>query len=330
MTDWTKKPIVPRANLQAWHQYEAGVSANNLINDYSGNSRHLTCASSGAPVMTLNVLNGEPGWNFNGSANFLNYTGTLTAAHIFILASGEDATFSTYRGLLSDSAPNSILVGDSGTDKFFDFSASFNSEYRKADVVFAANNQKAPVSNVPLLIEVRINSGLGSLDGIQIGQQVNLTARKWKGYFFEELIYSTVQSELARFRIYQYFAMRYKIWPKNAAGLNIFPFASNKTRSAERAKEHYISEPYSGAEKSLVRGSFRGKYQMPYLLREQAEFEAAQAFYEAHSPINDFVMRDYRYYPYKEVKGRFNSPLSEQGSDVTHRFNYTFDFLETS
>jgi hypothetical protein len=31
--DWTKKNLLPLADLEFWYQYEEGVSANNFINE---------------------------------------------------------------------------------------------------------------------------------------------------------------------------------------------------------------------------------------------------------------------------------------------------------
>jgi hypothetical protein len=82
--------------------------------------------------------------------------------------------------------------------------------------------------------------------------------------------------------------------------------------------------------KALVRGSFLSGYSLPFLLRQEEEFTAAKAFYEQHHPITPFVIRDYRFYPYQEVTVRIASPFREQGSDVSLRFNYSFDVVEVT
>lgn len=329
--DWKKMDVVPRNSLEAWHHYDpaAGLSANNLITDASGNNRNVTCAAGNAPILTANLLNGQSGWYFNGSRDPLAFTGSLTTRHAFVVASYEDATFPDYKGLLSGVAVGDIFTGNNSGDIFFDFLLS-DDEYRKADVIYASNNQKAPMSGSYAVLEFAIPSSM-PLDGIQIGQQRAIApARKWKGWFIESLIYSQIKTALERARIYEYFAMRYRLWPTVASGLNVFPFPANRTRSSERDRENYLSEPYTGDPKALVRGNFKGAFQLPYALRIQPEYEAAEAFHAQHYPTTKFVFRDYRYYPEKDVICRMASPIREQGSDVTYRFNYSFDAIEAS
>ena len=177
------------------------------------------------------------------------------------------------------------------------------------------------------VIEIQATGGL-SLGAIQIGKQTNLS-RLWKGYFFEDIAYSAIKNDAERQRIYEYFAMRYQVWSKDSTNTYwTFPFAANKTRSLEDDQETYLSEPYIGDPTALVRGNYKGAYSLPFLVREQAEFDAAKAFIRQHGYTTRFVIRDYRYYPYREVIVRRTSSLRELGSDVSYRFNYTFDVVE--
>jgi hypothetical protein len=162
------------------------------------------------------------------------------------------------------------------------------------------------------------------MDAIQIGKQRAFATRLWKGFWYEDLIYSEIKNDFARQRIYEYFAMRYQVWSENAAGQKIFPFASNRTRSLEQDIENYKSTPYNGDPKALVRGGVEGDYELIFGLREQAEYRAAQAFFQQHRPTTKFVFRDYRFCPVQAVRALFTSAIREQGSDVTFRFNYGF------
>ncbi len=329
MVDWTKKSIVPRNGLLAWHQYEMAASGHDIIYDYSGNTRIVQSTGGNSPVLQANVLNGQPGWYFDGSVNPLIYNGSILWKHIFILASHEDAAFNLNRGLLSGPTSGDALVSNSSGDTFFNLSYGSPFQYRKNGVAFAENNQKAPMNNQAAVIELTHTAGI-PMDGIQIGQQRTLDsgARDWKGWFFDDLIYDVIQPELGVINAYRYFAMRYWVWQQNADGLYVFPFIPNKTTAVEIDQENYLSEPYDGDPKALTRGVFKGQYQLPFLLREQEEFLAAKAFHAQHYRLGKFVYRDYRYYPYKEVKCRFASPIREQGSDVTYRFNYSFEIVE--
>jgi hypothetical protein len=329
---WKKMNVIPLSDLEAWHHYEPGVSGHHIIYDASGKDRHISCAVGNSAILTADVLNSQPGWYFNGSRTPLVFNGGLLAKHIFIVAAYEDAAFpdnqiNGFKGLLTGINTGDILVGNAGADTFYDYSyPSYN--YRKSDVAFPANSQKAPMSMQIAVIEIIKEDGF-FLDGIQIGQQRNFVDRRWKGYFIEDLIYSAVRNDHQRSMIYQYFAMRYHLWQKNSAGLNVFPFPANKTRAASRDREHYLSEPYSGSQKALVLGSIKRAFKLPFAFRLQAEFEAAEAFHEQHHPVTDFIYRDYRFIPAKDRKCRITSPIEEQGSDVTFRFNYSFDAIET-
>ena len=331
MTDWTKKNI-PRADLVAWHMHEPGVSANNSVLDYSGNALNVTCGAGNSPVIqTTAAINNQPAWYFNGSRDPLATASSAAQAvrHAFILCSHEDAAFNELRGVLSGKTVNAILVSNNTSDTFFDTSTFGygTTEYRKNDAVFANNNAKAPMSGTWALIELSFATG-ASIDGIQVGQQTNLSARKWKGWWADQLLYSTVKNETSRRFIYEYYARRYRVWQQNSAGLYVFPFVSDKTRGEENDQETFLSEPYDGDPKALVRGSYKGMYTLQFSLREQEEYQATKAFRQQHGRTTKFVFRDYRYYPYQDVTVRFVSPLREQGSTVSYRFNYSVDVLE--
>jgi hypothetical protein len=328
MTDWTKKDLLPLSDLEFWYQYEEGVSTNNFINDYSTHNRDLACASSGAPVLTADVWNDSHGWRFSGTSNPLSVTSSFTVKHVFIIASNDEATFTDYRGLISSPTTNWGLVGNSGGNTFFDLSGSVI--YRKDDVLYDHTNEKAPMSGSFAIMEWFEPTGV-PVDGIVIGQQNSIAGRKWKGYFLEAFGYSAEQNTLRRRMIYEYIAMRRHLWQRSSdGGPFVFPFPGGKSTGKDRERETFISTPYDGPQKALVRGSFKDQMQIPFSLRRQEEWDAAQAFYDQHSPLTDFAYRDYRYFPPRDFFGHFGSSLREQGSDVSFRFNYAFDFVSDS
>lgn len=327
--DWTKKNILPLGDMEAWHQYQAGESGHEIIYDYSGKGRHISCTVGNEPVLTSAVLNGRPAWYFNGSRTPLKYTGALTARHIFLVCAADEAVFTGYRGILSGATAGDVLTGDTGTDEFFDFGyTAFGSyEYRKANRIFTESTQKAPMSANFKLIEIKYPPGI-TMDGIQVGQQKTLTDRKFKGWFVEQLIYSQEKAAKERESIYQYFAMKFRLWEEYDATRLIFPFPHDRARSSERGREHYLSEPYSGQEKALVRGQMRRSFELPFALRPQEEYEAAEAFHALHYPIAPFALRDHRFSPERISIVKTASPIREQGGDVSFRFNYAFDAIE--
>lgn len=325
---WPQMNVLPLDGIEGWWATEDGVSTNTLCKDYSDHERDLTCSSSGAPVLTDDVLNGEPAWYFSGSSNPLKYTGSVPVKHVFMIASFDEAIFAAFRGLLTDATSESLLVGDNGTNKLFDYSGTFTSEYRLADIVYAHDTQAAPVSGAIGLIELQIPAGR-TLDAIQVGQQTTFTGRKHKGYFKELIIYSKIKNDLERTRILRYFAMRSWLWPKTSGGLYRFPFPADRVESRQRDQEHYLSEPYSGDPVALVRGNFKRATSLPFSLRLQQEYDAAEEFHRQHYPLSHFAVRDYRYNPARDFEVRATSAIKEQGSSVSYRFNYSFDVIET-
>lgn len=321
--------VIPLADLEAWHQYDPATSTNSLINDASGKGRFLS-ASSNQPVLTLNVLNGQPGWYFNGSStNPLVNSSGISAKHIFIIASCDDTFFGGDRGLLTGQSAAFPLVGQSGTNKFYDVSATYGSySFRRADVLFTVSTMAAPMSGTAYVIEMSSASGF-ALDGVQIGRDRGFS-RIWKGYFFDNIIYSSVQDDNRRLRVHQYAAMRYNLWQKNAAGLDVFPFASQRTSAGSLDQESYQSIPYSGDPKVLVRGNDKHSFTLPFATRIQPEFDAAEAFHKTHRLPTHFIYRNYRYFPPRDSECWITSPLREQGSDTSFRFNYNFDAGEVS
>lgn len=332
-TPWKLKSVIPRHELLAWHQYEAGVSGHQIIFDYSGNARTIETAGANPPSLIGDQLNGQPGWYYDGAApqDPLIFTGSVTWKHIFILAAAEGSSFNEFRGLLSGPTSGDALVSNTGgATSFFNLGYGSAYQYRKAGVTFADTNQIAPL-NGPAgaqVIELTHTTGV-TMDGIQVGQQRTQANRYWKGWFFDHLMYSGVKDEISRYNIYRYFAMRYQVWEQQTSlGPYVFPFTADRTMDAETDKENYLSEPYDGDAKALTRGSFKRKYSLPFSTREQEEFEAARAFHAQHYPLGEFIYRDYAFYPYQEVRVRFASPFRRHGSNVTFRFNYSFDLVE--
>lgn len=206
--DWTGFGLIPLNGCEFWHQYGYGQSDSTICYDYSGNDRHISCASVGAPVLTVNVLNGQPGWYFSGTSNYLGYTGAVTVKHLFVLASADEATFGAFRGLFTGASSNSILVGNSGTTKMFDLSADFTSTYRKNDTVYAHADQQAAMSGNFALYEVQIPGGV-NLSAIQVGQQYADTTRRWKGYWMEQAGFSRVLNYEERRQVLLHFNLRF-------------------------------------------------------------------------------------------------------------------------
>lgn len=212
--------LIPTSGLLAWHLYHAGASGNHIIFDSSGNNRHIDSAVPNSAVLVFDILNGQPGWYFNGTTTVpLNWTGSITPKHVFVLASHEDAAFNLNRGLLTGEVTGDVLVSNSSGTDFFDFGYT-DFGYRKSDVFYTQNNQEAPMV-VPELIEVADTVGF-PLDGIQVGKQRNVAGRIWKGYFFEQLLYDRILTSIEKDAIKLYMNLKFGLWRSTALPMN-FP-----------------------------------------------------------------------------------------------------------
>lgn len=339
-TNWPRIGIVPRGGLLAWHSADgiAGLADGQSITtvpDLSGNGRTLAVAGN-QPVYRTNIINGYPAAYFNGGRDPLVYSGALTPKHIFVVAAYEDAAFPSgeagYAGLLgSASSGESPLVGQPSSTRFFDFDFETGGgyAYRRRDVAFPENDLQAAFGNQIAIFEISRASGF-AMDGIQVGRHVGNASRLWKGYWCEQLLYDRVLAEGERFTIYTYLAMKYRIWPQIASGLDVFPFAAQKSSTMEREQENYLSDPYSGPKKALVRGGYAETYGVQYSIRLQEEIKAAKAFHAEKGKTTRFVFRDYRFYPPEDRTVTFTGPFRDQGSEVTFRFNYGFEIAEQS
>lgn len=328
MTNWTKTNLVPLNGLEAWHHNSVGATSL-LVPDASGHGRDLTVSAGNEPELQndLAAINGESAYYFNGTNDPLSWTGPITAKHIFVVMAFEKPEFTSFEGVLSGVASGNILTSENAGNEFFGF-GTIDYSYLKNRRVFPLDTRDAPMAGNFAVIEMVLPDGF-VLDGIRWGQQLADTSRRLQGWIAESLIYSIEQTDVARCWLYEYFPMRYQIWPEYAENVFFIPFAANKTRTSEQDRENYLSDPYEGPSKALVRGEFASVYELPYALRRQEEFAAIKAFHRQHYPLRKCALRDYRFLPPKDVVGRISSPLREQGSDVTFRFNYSFEFIET-
>jgi len=325
MANYTNNQNFPRANMEIWAATDDKNSsgAASAITDFSGKNRTLTAASA-APAYSTEILAGRGGVFFNGSNNPLAFTGAFNLKHAFILASYNPATFTANQGLLSGITGNPMLVGEAGgSSKFIDSGFGANFRYRIMDVLLPNSNQLAPVGGKVALIEIQYTTGF-FLDGIQIGQDRNLTARKWNGYFFELIGYSAIKDDYDRSQIYQYFARKFHVWQQSVEGLDIFPFPANHSRSKSTGRRFFESEPYQGATAKLLRGARFSTLEANYETRRESEYTAALDFHAEHYGLRDFVFRDYKYYPPKDAAFAFTSDLKDAGGDISRLFNYGF------
>jgi hypothetical protein len=278
--------------------YEMGVSGHNIIYDYSGNGRSIDCAVLNAPVLTADVLYGHPGWYFNGSTTVpLNWTGSIFPKHVFILASNDEAAFTTNRGLVGGETSGDILLSESSGTKFFDLTPVVVS-YVKNGVLYAQNNMQAPVNGDAALIEVSNSGGFG-LDGLQVGRQRDLAGRIWKGYIFEVLFYDSVLTSTEVERIRLYFNIKFSAWQ---LGLPFY-FPSDDLMQFKRSRFYAeplryqdITDSYEyedrGRTFNEVADTPPRRWQYNYLARTPEQTVIFDEFWNQARIANPFIFRD--------------------------------------
>jgi hypothetical protein len=206
---WQQLGLVPTTNLQFWHMYEAGVSGNNVIYDYSANARNLSTAQPDPPILTSNVLNGQPGWYFDGTNDLLEISGGSTPAftlkHLFVILKVNTATFpgSTTIPVLATSGPN-VIEGVSGTTEWTDLGGA--STYRKNDVLYGDNDWQAPMQEFALMEIVLDGAGTTGITNITLNE-----SNDFNGYFVEWAGYSAELTYTQRRRMLLYYALRYGV-----------------------------------------------------------------------------------------------------------------------
>jgi hypothetical protein len=155
--------------------------------DSSGNGRDATMLGDiGAipPIYKTDQLNGRGVSRFTNAAGAETYPlfweGSFTFYWALMVARFDGATFPTYSGALSALTSNTIFVGNSGNDKWFDQSYS-NVYYSKNGAQSAQTAMPAPVSNAFSISFIQVLGGV-PVDGIQIGRDRDFgAARTWKG-----------------------------------------------------------------------------------------------------------------------------------------------------
>lgn len=327
--------LITRTGLIGWYEADfiVGVADGGTVSsvpDKSVNGRNLTCAST-HPLLQTDIINGLPVVEFDGTKNPLAWSGSITPKHIFMLAAHQDAAFPSgdngngglLTGLTATNQTNNVFVGGGATTtKFFDFGNL--GAYRKRDVAFAENNMQAAFNNAISIFEISLTSGF-SMDGLQIGKQRDVSpARRWKGHWALLIPYDRVLTLAETVDVYEYIAVRYRIWRQISSGLNVWPFNPNWSLPGTYGPRELSSSSVSGATKTRVKST--GKHQMEYRFdtRHIDEFEAAKAFRDGNTT---FVFRDYGYSTPRDFTMRFTSGIDLQRNGYND-IDYSFQCVE--
>lgn len=312
--------LIDKTDMIAWHGFDAASSTNGFIADKSGNGLSLLQATD-PPVLIPNAYKENPGWYFEGTGNPLVWSGTIQPKHVFVIAAFEETTFSVNRGLLSGVTTGDWLATDnSGDNRLFTFGPLY--DYRKADHPFVDYDWQAPTNLVPLLMEVSHPDGI-PMDGIQVGRQRDLVGRDFKGFFFEQFLFSSVRPQHVRDAINEYAAMALRIWRRNSAGYDVWPFDPDVARRLSADKLVLRSTSVNGKVKERGKSKAKTGVDAVFTTRCAEEWDAAFDFWDTHYPGTPFIYRDDAFTPSRDRLLRFISGLGMQQNDY-HDIDYAW------
>lgn len=335
-TKWTTGDWIPRRGILGWHSADTAFAVTNAIDlpDIAGSVGTLYGAINNSPAVVPNVQNGYAALRFNGttSRGSASLAGSFNIKHAFVVAghNGEDFG-STYRGLLTTSSaavtPNIILTGNTGNSTtFFDYAWVGDYQFRRFGVPFAANASPGSFNGEIGVFEVSRTGGM-LLDSIQIGMDRNFFDRVWDGDWFEQILFDRVLSENEVRMVYEYFAMKYNLWKRDATDLDIFPFQPNWARGLTGDKVVLASRSVSGATKARSKSAAKKSFEASFEDRLVEEYDAAYAFWDQKYPGTSFIYRDDAFSPARDTEVLFTSPFPQQQAGY-NQINYALQFLE--
>ena len=160
------------AKLPLWGRYRSNAFdyMGTAVADDTGNSHPLVI--NGNITNTGTVQNGVTMARFNSGATntgFLSSSHNVTVYDALFIMKVNELTFSNNCGILTSATGTAApLLGSSGTTKFQDLALGTAYEYRKNGILYANDNQQAPIGEVAL-VHCRWKSGI-ALTSLQIGK----------------------------------------------------------------------------------------------------------------------------------------------------------------
>jgi hypothetical protein len=287
--------------------------------DWSGNERHLT-ASTNYPTFETNEINGKPVIRFHGTSNPLKNTAQFTIRCGWILAKySGGATFTDYKGLLSDLLNTTILSTNNLGTNFLDYGID-HYEFRSNDRIYPASDAPAPMQ-VFKLIFFRFWRNL-FLDGVQLGQQTNFTSTKWNGDVAFLALYSRDFCERD--------IRKYSKAVADAYGLtlaDVYPYQADKASPRTSIQSVNFYDPPEGARISEALDDAKREFDLKFSARRLAEVKAMKAFHNSHyAAAVECIYRDYDIIPPEDVSGYIDSPY--QAAGAVNDWTYAFKFKE--
>jgi lysophospholipase L1-like esterase len=188
--------LSPAIWLDAFQQTGYANNANaTTATDFSGNSRHFTEASV-PPVFKTNVLNGKPGFYFDGTKRLLrSYTGSGTAYSIMAVVNRDDDVFR--------------VLWANGIDPYLGMQTSRRPAFYQGAGV-TAGMSCLPVSTTEAMIlgmrvtagtcelfdgKTRVATGATTSSALKVSGLSNLAGFFWSGHMHEVLAFNSRLSD---------------------------------------------------------------------------------------------------------------------------------------
>lgn len=315
--------LTTRQGLEAYYQADTLALANNAavenFADLSGKGRHLTAKTSDYPLFKTagNYI------QFNGSTNSALANNALFPVTCgFMVAKYDDPLFPVapdgFKGLLSDLTSLDIFVGNANTNKFFDFGWELH-EFRFDERIYPDSDAPAPMQNWRLLF-FRFWKGM-MMEGVQIGQQRSLSARKWKGGVKFLALYSQNFTEEEIRKNAESLANHYAI-----TLADVFPYQPDANGVDENGSQTVnFYDPPEGDRISETISEAKRILEMTFSGADQSEVKELKSFFKSHyEQALPFITRDYRFTPPEDIEGYFNSQYNLTGSYPEWKYSFKF------
>jgi hypothetical protein len=168
--DFTQVPVLYAAYDDETYYTGAPFPGWADLNGATGDDRFLV--TSGDVAVVTAGLNGRDYLRLSNSTNdgVMAHSDPLLLKEAWMVIKLRESTFSNNGGVLTQNASTSagILVGDTGTTKFFNFGIGGDLKYELNGVEYAQSNMQAPMNEWGV-VHVRQETGSIPMDGIQIG-----------------------------------------------------------------------------------------------------------------------------------------------------------------
>lgn len=292
-----------------------------FLQDYSGKNRMLSSTGS-QPICQTNSINGKSAVLWDGTNTPLVNNSTFQIRCGWIVAKYAGATFASYNGLLSGLVSQSILVGNLGTSNFNYFpenDAAFY-EFRSGDRIYPPKAAPAPMNQYKLLF-FRFWQPV-TVQGVEIGQQTNLTTRRWNGQVaflrLDSRNYCEQEIREKSKTIADYFAMSLA---------DVYPYQADKDTPEEPEQSVNFYDPPEGERLSEVITGKKRTFELKFTSRRQQEKREMIAFHDAHyATAQECVIRNYNDFPPTDAVGYIDSQYKLTGA--VNNYNYGFRFKE--